>query len=64
MLIKESELTDKSILSQLDEAVYLTQEEADLSIKEIPIIENNGYYLVDSYYLNKLSEQGGDNSRA
>jgi hypothetical protein len=59
MLIKEDQLQPQvNILEQLDQAVYLTQEEAKLKIEEVPIVEHNGSYLVDNYYLEKLSEQG------
>lgn len=59
MLIKEDQLQPQvNILEQLDQAVYLTQEEAKLKIEEVPVIEHNGSYLVDNYYLEKLSEQG------
>lgn len=59
MLIKEDQLQPQfNILEQLDQAVYLTQEEAKLRIEEIPVVEHSGSYLVDNYYLEKLSEQG------
>jgi hypothetical protein len=58
MLIKESQLYKPSIFEKLDEAVYLTQEEASINCNEIPVVaKEDGNYLVDYYYLNNLSEQ-------
>lgn len=59
MLIKEEHLQPQfNILEQLDQAVYLTQEEAEIKVEEVPVVENNGSYLVDNYYLERLSESG------
>ena len=59
MLIKEEHLQSQfNILEQLDQAVYLTQEEAEIDVEEVPVVENNGLYLVDNYYLERLSESG------
>jgi hypothetical protein len=61
MLIKESQLIPKSnILNQLNEAVYLTQEEASLNLSEIPVVaKENGSNMVDYMYAAKLSEDNG-----
>jgi hypothetical protein len=61
MLIKESQLLAKSnILDQLNEAVYLTQEEASLNLSEIPVVaKENGSNMVDYMYAAKLSEDNG-----
>jgi hypothetical protein len=61
MLIKESQLIQKTdILNQLDEAVYLTQEEAGLNLSEVPVVvKENGINMVDYGYAAKLSEDNG-----
>ena len=61
MLIKESQLIHKpDILNQLNEAVYLTQEEASLNLSEVPVVvKENGTNLVDYGYINTISEQNG-----
>ena len=62
MLIKESELIKNTndILSQLNEAVYLTQEESQIHASEVPVVvKENGTNLVDYEYINSISEQNG-----
>lgn len=61
MLIKESQLIQKTdILNQLNEAVYITQEEASLNLSEVPVVvKENGNNMVDYGYVVKLSEDNG-----
>lgn len=60
MLIKEEHLQPQfNILEQLDQAVYLTQEEAEVKVEEIPLVEHNGSYLFDhDYYFDRFIEEG------
>jgi archaellum component FlaF (FlaF/FlaG flagellin family) len=61
MLIKESELIKtNNILSQLNEAVYLTQEESQINASEVPVVvKENGINMVDYEYINTMAEQNG-----
>lgn len=53
--------TNSDILKQLDEAVYISQEEYKLHTNEVPVVmKENGSNLVDYYYLEKLSESYGE----
>lgn len=57
MLIKENK-TNVNILDQLNEAVYLTQEEASLNCSAVPVIATeSGDYKVDYCYLNSIAEE-------
>lgn len=60
MLIKENQLQlQVNILEQLDQAVYLTQEEAEIKVEEVPLVEHNGLYLFDhDYYFDRFIEEG------